>query len=97
MVVVRVDDDGPGIPPERRAEIFEPDVSGKAPAPGKARRGIGLTIVQRVAARLGGGVLVEESPAGGARFVVRLPWRGAGEPEPGAEAATPDALAGGRR
>lgn len=97
MLVVRVDDDGPGVPPERRAAIFEPDVSGKAPAPGKARRGIGLTIVQRVAARLGGGVLVEESPAGGARFVVRLPWRGAGEPDPHAAAGKPDALAGGRR
>ena len=97
MLVVRVDDDGPGVPPERRAAIFEPDVSGKAPAPGKARRGIGLTIVQRVAARLGGEVLVEESPAGGARFVVRLPWRGAGEPDPDAAAGKPDALAGGRR
>jgi two-component system CitB family sensor kinase len=97
MLVVCVDDDGPGIPPERRAAIFEPDVSGKAPAPGKPRRGIGLAIVQRVAARLGGGVLVEESPAGGARFVVRLPWRGAGERDPGAAAGKPDALAGGRR
>jgi two-component system CitB family sensor kinase len=74
VVVVRVDDDGPGVPPERRASIFEPDVSGKAPEPGKARRGIGLTIVQRVADRLGGSVRVEDSPAGGARFVVRLPW-----------------------
>lgn len=97
MLVVRVDDDGPGVPPDRRSAVFEPDVSGKAPAPGKARRGIGLTIVQRVAARLGGEVLVEESPAGGARFVVRLPWRGAGEPDPDAAAAKPDALAGGRR
>ncbi|HEU4466094.1 MAG TPA: sensor histidine kinase [Agromyces sp.] len=97
MLVVRVDDDGPGVPPDRRTAVFEPDVSGKAPAPGKARRGIGLTIVQRVAARLGGEVLVEESPAGGARFVVRLPWRSAGEPDPDAAAAKPDALAGGRR
>jgi two-component system CitB family sensor kinase len=97
MLVVRVDDDGPGVPPDRRTAVFEPDVSGKAPAPGKARRGIGLTIVQRVAARLGGEVLVEESPAGGARFVVRLPWRGAGEPDPDAAAGKPDALAGGRR
>lgn len=97
MLVVRVDDDGPGVPPDRRSAVFEPDVSGKAPAPGKARRGIGLTIVQRVAARLGGEVLVEESPAGGARFVVRLPWRGTGEPDPDAAAAKPDALAGGRR
>ena len=97
MLVVRVDDDGPGVPPDRRTAVFEPDVSGKAPAPGKARRGIGLTIVQRVAARLGGEVLVEESPAGGARFVVRLPWRAAGEPDPDAAAGKPDALAGGRR
>lgn len=97
MLVVRVDDDGPGVPPDRRTAVFDPDVSGKAPAPGKARRGIGLTIVQRVAARLGGEVLVEESPAGGARFVVRLPWRGAGEPDPDAAAGKPDALAGGRR
>lgn len=72
-VVVRVDDDGPGVPESRRAAIFEPDVSDKAPAPGKARRGIGLTIVQRVALRLGGTATASASPAGGARFTVRLP------------------------
>jgi two-component system, CitB family, sensor kinase len=74
MAVVRVDDDGPGVPPERRREIFEPDVSGKGAVPGKARRGIGLTIVKRVAARLGGSATVQASPGGGARFTVRLPW-----------------------
>jgi two-component system CitB family sensor kinase len=81
VVVVRVDDDGPGVAVERRAAIFEPDVSGKAPAPGKARRGIGLTIVQRVSARLGGSAAVDVSPAGGARFTVRLPWSTAGDHE----------------
>ncbi|WP_271192598.1 ATP-binding protein [Agromyces luteolus] len=102
-VVVRVDDDGPGVPPERRAAIFEPDVSGKAPAPGKARRGIGLTIVQRVTARAGGGVAVDASPAGGARFVVRLPWgSGATSAEaapkrPTETDATATPAAGGRR
>jgi two-component system CitB family sensor kinase len=74
VVLVRVDDDGPGVPASQRQAIFEPDVTGKAATPGKARRGIGLTIVQRVAARLGGSVSVGESPAGGARFTVRLPW-----------------------
>jgi two-component system CitB family sensor kinase len=74
MLVVRVDDDGPGVPPDRRAAVFEPDVSGKAPTSGKPRRGIGLAIVQRVATRRGGEAAVEDSPAGGARFVVRLPW-----------------------
>ncbi|MGX5696953.1 hypothetical protein ACWKWP_12200, partial [Agromyces soli] len=37
-VVVRVDGDGPGGPTELREAIFEPDVSDKPPAPGKARR-----------------------------------------------------------
>lgn len=72
-VVVRVDDDGPGVPSELRDAIFEPDVSGKTAVPGKARRGIGLTIVQRVAARLGGRAIVGDSPTGGARFTVVLP------------------------
>jgi two-component system CitB family sensor kinase len=81
-VVVRVDDDGPGISAERRDAIFEPDVSDKSPTPGKARRGIGLTIVKRVAARLGGSASVDVSPAGGARFSVRLPWATAGRSDP---------------
>ena len=80
VVVVRVDDDGPGIPAERRDAIFEPDVSDKSPTSGKARRGIGLTIVKRVAERLGGAATVETSPAGGARFTVRLPWAPAPHP-----------------
>ncbi|GAA1801672.1 ATP-binding protein [Agromyces neolithicus] len=73
-VIVRVDDDGPGVPEELRDVIFDPDVSGKAPSPGKARRGIGLTIVKRVSARLGGDATVGTAPGGGARFTVRLPW-----------------------
>lgn len=97
IVVVRVDDDGPGVPPSRREEIFEPDVTGKAPEPGKARRGIGLTIVQRVAGRLGGSVRVEDSPAGGARFVVRLPWPAADAPGSPSAGAIGASLPGGRR
>lgn len=81
VVEVQVDDDGPGVAVEQRAAIFEPDVTGKAPTPGKARRGIGLTIVQRVATRLGGSAAVDASPAGGARFTVRLPWSTAADHE----------------
>ncbi|MFC9917919.1 ATP-binding protein [Agromyces binzhouensis] len=88
VVVVTVDDDGPGVPEGRRAEIFEPDVTGKSPADGKARRGIGLTIVRRVADRLGGQASVARSPSGGARFVVRLPL-------PGVDVATVPASAAG--
>lgn len=81
VIVVRVDDDGPGVPADRRDAIFEPDVSGKSATPGKARRGIGLTIVKRVATRLGGEASVETSPDGGARFTVRLPWARVDHPE----------------
>jgi len=88
MIVVRVDDDGPGVAVEQRAAIFEPDVSGKSATPGKARRGIGLTIVQRVASRLGGTASVDASPAGGARFTVRLPWSPARDDEPVAPAGS---------
>ncbi|MFB9642571.1 ATP-binding protein [Agromyces lapidis] len=95
VVVVRVDDDGPGVPTVQREAIFEPDVSGKAPVPGKARRGIGLAIVQRIAHRLGGEARVDDSPSGGARFTVRLPWVGAGSG--GGAAIASDASTGAAR
>lgn len=76
-VVVTVDDDGPGVAEELREAIFEPNVSGKSATPGKARRGIGLTIVKRIAVRLHGTAVVTASPTGGARFTVRLPWSAA--------------------
>ncbi|MCD2443760.1 sensor histidine kinase [Agromyces sp. SYSU K20354] len=92
-VIVRVDDDGPGVPEELRDAIFDPDVSGKAPSPGKARRGIGLTIVKRVSARLGGDATVSTAPEGGARFTVRLPWDIAATPAAPVSAAQAGATA----
>ncbi|MGX5694972.1 ATP-binding protein [Agromyces soli] len=100
FVVVRVDDDGPGVPTELREAIFEPDVSDKPPAPGKARRGIGLTIVKRVARRLGGSASAGASATGGARFTVRLPLpaaselTGSGPDAPGVQAGADDAERG---
>jgi signal transduction histidine kinase len=73
--VVEVADDGPGIAPEVRAQIFNRFVRGDGPAdtavgPGS---GLGLAIVRAVAASHGGAVEVGESPTGGALFRVRLP------------------------
>jgi signal transduction histidine kinase len=68
---VVVEDHGPGIAPERRARVFERFARG-----GPSERtgvGLGLAIVQRHVALHDGHVLVEESPGGGARFVVDLP------------------------
>ncbi|GLV49260.1 two-component sensor histidine kinase [Thermus sp. LT1-2-5] len=63
-----VEDDGPGIPPERREEVFRPFV--RLDQGGGS--GLGLTLVRRVAEAHGGYVQVGESPWGGARFRVCL-------------------------
>lgn len=89
VVVVTVDDDGPGVAEELRDAVFEPNVSGKSATPGKPRRGIGLTIVKRVATRLGGSATAGVSPAGGARFTVRLPWASAPISAPAQTIGTP--------
>ncbi|MBS1675273.1 MAG: sensor histidine kinase [Actinobacteria bacterium] len=73
-ITVVVDDDGPGIPAPLRDAVFDIDVSDKERVPGKERRGIGLTIVKRVAQRLGGTATAGASAWGGARFVVDVPW-----------------------
>lgn len=66
--VIEVDDDGPGIPPERREGIFDALTTTKAEG-----NGMGLFSVKASVAALGGGVTVRESPRGGACFRVTLP------------------------
>jgi two-component system CitB family sensor kinase len=70
-LLVRVDDDGPGVDAADRERVFEVGVSSKGE--GTAGRGIGLALVRRAAERRGGTVAVDASPLGGARFEVVLP------------------------
>lgn len=72
IVTIAVDDDGPGVPPGQRDAVFGTEFSTKQRPAGLAR-GYGLTLVQRVAERLGGSATVTDSPLGGARFTARLP------------------------
>jgi nitrogen fixation/metabolism regulation signal transduction histidine kinase len=69
--VVEVDDDGPGIPNVLKGAVFDPYVTTK-----KNGTGLGLSIVQKVVLDHGGTVDVDDSPSGGARFVVTLPIAG---------------------
>ncbi|QIG43516.1 ATPase [Nocardioides anomalus] len=69
-VVLDVADSGPGVPPEREAEIFHRGFSTK-PADA-AGRGVGLALVQVVCARRGGSVAVGRAPDGGAVFTAVL-------------------------
>ena len=69
-----VADDGPGVPADQRARVFERFVrldDARARADGGA--GLGLAIVAEVVAAHGGTVDVVGSPLGGALFRVRLP------------------------
>jgi len=71
---VIVDDDGPGIPPAQRDEVFKPFTrleSSRNPKTGGV--GLGLTIARDIARGHGGDVILEESPMGGLRARLRLP------------------------
>lgn len=81
--ILRVRDTGPGIPPEHRELIFTTGWSTKKP-PAHRERGIGLSLVRRLAERQGGSATVGEAHGGGAEFTVVLPEALA---EPGPEPA----------
>jgi signal transduction histidine kinase len=68
---VEVADDGPGVPPDQRARVFDPGVRLSA----SGGSGIGLATCARIAEVLGGRIEVREAPGGGAAFRVTLPRR----------------------
>jgi two-component system osmolarity sensor histidine kinase EnvZ len=67
-VQVMVDDDGPGIPPDRRESVFRPFESGAS-----GGTGLGLTIARDIVRAHGGDIILEESPWGGLRANIKLP------------------------
>lgn len=67
-----VDDDGPGIPPDLRKEVFEIYRTLRSRDDHESN-GLGLTIVRTLVERMGGRVGVGASPLGGARLWFELP------------------------
>ena len=73
-VVLTVDDDGPGIAPADRARVFERFTRlDDARTRDQGGAGLGLAVVAETVRGMRGSVVVEESPLGGARLVVRWP------------------------
>lgn len=71
---VLVDDDGPGIPDDKREEVFKafPRLESSRNS-GTGGVGLGLTIARDIVRTHGGDVVLEDSPLGGLRARVRLP------------------------
>lgn len=73
-VEIIVDDDGPGIPDDRREDAFRPFVRlDDARNPVDAGVGLGLAIARDVARSHGGDIFLEQGPMGGLRARIRLP------------------------
>jgi PAS domain S-box-containing protein len=68
--VLRVADNGPGVPEGLRQRVFDPFFTTKPDGEGT---GVGLALCRTIAKSHGGSIAVEETPGGGATFVVRFP------------------------
>lgn len=70
-LLLTVEDSGPGIPPDKREELFKPFVTTRAATGGS---GLGLYISRSIVQDLGGTLVVDKSEElGGARFRMDLP------------------------
>jgi two-component system, OmpR family, osmolarity sensor histidine kinase EnvZ len=73
-LTITIDDDGPGIPANRREDVFKPflrlDDGRNLDQPGT---GLGLAIARDIARSHGGDISLSDSPLGGLRATVRIP------------------------
>ncbi|MFW6196876.1 MAG: sensor histidine kinase, partial [Thermoplasmatota archaeon] len=68
MIEVVIEDDGKGVPDDKKEEILEIGNKGEE----SSGSGLGMYLVRRIAEIYGGGISVEDSSLGGAKFVVSL-------------------------
>ncbi len=73
-LTITIDDDGPGIAPEKREEVFKPFVRlDEARNLDASGTGLGLPIARDIARSHGGDITLADSPLGGLRAVIKVP------------------------
>jgi signal transduction histidine kinase len=70
LIEIEIDDDGPGLPPETRADVIK---RGRRLDESKPGSGLGLSIVADLAALYGGSLALDVAEIGGLRVRLRLP------------------------
>ena len=73
QIHIRVTDQGPGIPDDVKAHIFERFYRVDSSRSKKEHFGLGLSIARELVSLHGGTIRVEDNPGGGSRFVITLP------------------------
>jgi signal transduction histidine kinase len=76
QAVVKVCDQGPGVPEAERERIFDPFYRLRGASEREGSVGLGLSLVRSIATRHRGSVRCEDNPGGGACFVLTLPCDG---------------------
>lgn len=74
LVEMRVEDNGPGLPPDMLGRFFEPYTTTK-----RKGSGLGLAIVKKIVEEHGGSVWAENAEEGGALIIIRFPLDPAAE------------------
>jgi two-component system osmolarity sensor histidine kinase EnvZ len=71
---VIIDDDGPGIPADKREDVFRPFVRlDDARNQDQSGTGLGLAIARDIARAHGGDIKLDDSPLGGLRAIIDIP------------------------
>jgi signal transduction histidine kinase len=76
VLLLAVDDSGPGIPPDEREQVFQRFYRGRRDAGDGIGSGLGLAIVASIAARHGATVALLDSALGGLRVELRIRMSG---------------------